>query len=85
MPQLKKLDIPFQSSKLFFAHYRLKHLEEDMSIWMKRPLTPELELGVVSEVIFLLDLHLLTKKAILSPVERITDILLADLRDVSCS
>ena len=44
----------------------------------------ELEMGVLSDVIYLLDLHKLTKEAVYSPVRKVTEVLLSDLRDVSC-
>ena len=61
----------------------MKYIEEDTAIWMKRPLTPELEFGVLYDVVYLLDLHKATMDALLGPVNDITQVLLTDLRDVS--
>jgi hypothetical protein len=61
----------------------MKHSEEDMAIWMKRPLTPELEFGILSDSLFLLDLQKATNDAMLSPFHEVTKVLLSDLRDVS--
>jgi hypothetical protein len=61
----------------------MKYIEEDTAIWMKRPLTPELEFGVLYDVVYLLDLHKATMDAVLGPVNAITKIMLSDLREVS--
>jgi hypothetical protein len=80
---LNLLRLSFQTESLFFPHYRMKYIEEDTAIWMKRPLTPELELGVLCDVVYLLDLQKATMDALLGPVNDITKILLSDLCDVS--
>ena len=61
----------------------MKHAEADMSIWMKRPLTSELEYGILGQTVFLLDLQKATNDAMLSPFRDVTNVLLSDLRDVS--
>jgi hypothetical protein len=68
---------------LFFDHYRLSHLDRDTSVWLNRPLTPDLEFGLVCDVIYLLDLRRATVDAMLKPMELITKEFLSVFREVS--
>ena len=67
---------------LFFQHLRLDHLELDAGIWNKRPLQPELEIGAMRNVMYLLDLHRMTRLCQDAPMKLATARLLGVVRDV---
>ena len=46
---------------LYFPHKRAYNLDKDTEIWLERPLQTHLELNAVYDVMYLLDLHRLTK------------------------
>ena len=68
---------------MFFDHYRLSQLDRDTSVWLNRPLTPDLEFGIVCDVIYLLDLHRAAVDAMLKPVELVTKEFVSVFREVS--
>jgi len=66
---------------LYFPHKRAYNLDKDTEIWLERPLPAHLELNAVYDVMYLLDLHRLTKRAMDRPFRLMTDVLMRDLRD----
>jgi hypothetical protein len=56
-----------------------------LKIWLRRPLPPELEFGIVSDVAYLLDLHRTIPDSSSEPVRRMSNVLLATLRHVGPS
>jgi len=68
---------------LYFPHKRAYNLDKDTEIWLERPLPPHLELNAVYDVMYLLDLHRLTRKAMDQPFRQMTEVLMKDLRDAN--
>ncbi len=69
-------------SSLFFPHYRLSQLREDMAIWMERPLPENLVIGAARNAAYLLDLQRATRECMISPFIRATHCFLSSVRDV---
>lgn len=67
-------------SYLFFEHRRITHLDEDVNVWFERPLSPEIEFGILCDVIYLQDLKYLIKYSILKPMKIITNVFLDSIR-----
>jgi len=80
LPNLIKMYLGIDSSFLFFEYKRMTHINEDVSIWFKRPLTADLEFGVLCDVIYLLDLQHIIKEAILNSLNNLTEIYLNSIR-----
>ena len=54
---------------LYFPHKRAYNLDKDTEIWLERPLPAHLELNAVYDVMYLLDLHRLTKVIYLRSID----------------
>jgi len=76
LPNIINMYLGIDPSFLFFEHRRITHLDEDTCAWFERPLSSEIEFGILCDVIYLLDLKYLIKYAILKPMQIITDIFL---------
>ena len=50
---------------LYFPHKRAYNIDKDTEIWLERPLPAHLELNAVYDVMYLLDLHRLTRQGLL--------------------
>ena len=70
---------------MFFDHYRLSHLDRDTSVWLNRPLTPDLEFGIVCDVIYLIELRRVAVAAMLKPMDLVTSEFLSVFREVCLS
>ena len=73
-------DKPQLNYFLIFFH-RLSNLKQDTSIWLDRPLKPELDIGAARSVAYLLDLQWATRTVMNSPFYAAVDNLLSDVRD----
>ncbi len=47
---------------LHFPHHRAYNVVQDTAIWLNRPLEAQLEINAVYDVMYLLDLHRMTKR-----------------------
>ena len=61
----------------------MSHLDEDTAVWMERPLTKVLEVNAVRDTMYLLEVLRCQSQAVLSFIDRGTDVMLRDFKDVS--
>lgn len=80
LPNLIKMYLGVDSEFLFFEYRRIDYINEDNSIWLERPLSPDIEFGILCDVVYLLDLQKIIKKAILNSVMVLNNIFLNSIR-----
>jgi len=81
LSHLLKDYIGIADSHIYFPRYRRSHLAYDSSIWKGRPLPDHLMLGGARNVLYLLALYKVVRKATLLPFERAVHILNTHVRD----
>ena len=80
---LARVYLGVKGAHLYLPKYRLSHLDQDTAVWMERPMTKVLEINAVRDTMYLLEVHRCQAQAIQNFVNRGTDVMLRDFKDVS--